>query len=97
VFARYTVREFEEAVAGAQMRHTLLADVMMVHALQTGQWSTKRTFRDLTGRDAPLDLDPRIADARIAAVDRETDDDRERRERNEALLAEHQARMNGDG
>ena len=58
-FSQYTVREFEEAVVGAYVRHTHTIDLLMRHALVTGQWSKPVSFRDLTGREAPLPLDPR--------------------------------------
>ena len=69
-FQRYTVREFEDAVAGAYMRHTHLVDIVMRHALATGQWSKPVSFRDLTGREQPLPLDPRaVPDAEAAEED----------------------------
>lgn len=58
-FIRYTVREFEETVAGAHIRHAHAVDLVMRHALVTGQWSKPVSFRDLTGREEPLQLDPR--------------------------------------
>jgi len=94
-FAQYTIREFEEKVAGAQRRYVHFADVVMQHALMTGQWSKRVTFRDLTGREHPLELDPRLVEARAAALANESEDDREKRERTAAILAEHEARMQG--
>lgn len=88
------MREFEEAVAGAQLRYDHLVDVVMRHALATGQWSRPVSFRDLTGRDEPqVQLDPRIAIWRAEALANESDEDREKRERTQAFLAEHDARM----
>jgi hypothetical protein len=88
------VREFEEAVTGAQQRYDHRVDLVMRHALATGQWSKPVTFRDLTGREEPVFLlDPRIAAARAERLANESDEDREKRERTEAFLAEHRARM----
>jgi hypothetical protein len=53
------VREFEEAVAGAMIRHAHALDLVMRHALVTGQWAERVTFRQLTGREGPLPFDPR--------------------------------------
>jgi hypothetical protein len=55
----YTAREFEEAVAGATVRYLHAVDLVMRHALVTGQWKERVTFQDLTGRAEPLPLDPR--------------------------------------
>jgi hypothetical protein len=83
-FRRYTVREFEEAVLGAHQRHAHLVDVVMRHALATGQWSRRVRFRDLTGRDAPLPLDPRLEEDIEAE---RNDDDRDRIARARAAIA----------
>lgn len=58
-FRRYTVREFEDAVLGAHVRHEHASDLVMRHALATGQWQRRVSFRDLTGKDEPRPLDPR--------------------------------------
>lgn len=81
-FIRYTVREFEEAVAGAHVRYTHALDLVMRHALLTGQWSRRVTFRDLTGREEPLPLDPRVVE------EEQTADDLDRIARAKAMLAE---------
>ena len=54
---------------GAQVRATHAADLLMHHALVTGQWSKRVTFKDLTGRAEPLPLDPRWRQAAPAPAD----------------------------
>jgi hypothetical protein len=80
-FRRYTVREFEDAVVGAHVRFEHAFDLVMRHALVTGQWAKRVTFRDLTGKDEPRPLDPR---ARAPL----TEEDEERLARTRLWLAE---------
>jgi hypothetical protein len=91
---RYTVREFEEAVAGASVRYTHAVDLVMRHALVTGQWKERVTFEALTGRAQPLPLDPRGRPAE--AADHEDDPaDQARALRAWMAQAETQIRASG--
>lgn len=86
-FARYTVREFERAVAGAHVRHGHRVDLMIQLALLIGQWSKRVTFYDLTGRSGPSPIDPRSREVPL------TEDDLEQQARAAELLAAHEERM----
>lgn len=45
-------------IAGEVVRHERTRDLLMHHALLTGQWAKPPSLRDLLGRD-PLPVDPR--------------------------------------
>ena len=87
VFDRYTVREFERAVAGAHVRHGHRIDLMIHLALLIGQWSKRVTFYDLTGRAGPSPIDPRGYAVPL------TEDEEEQQARAAALLDAHAKRM----
>ena len=82
------MREFEEAVVGAHVRYEHALDLVMRHALVTGQWARRVTFRDLTGRDEPRALDTRAREVL-------SEEDQERVERTKLWLAEGALRHDG--
>ena len=74
-------------MAGAYARYEHQFDLVMRHALVTGQWSRRVSFKDLTGKEAPAPLDPRQR-----VEEEQTEDDLDRIERAKVLLAEAQVR-----
>jgi hypothetical protein len=92
---RYTVREFEEAVAGAMIRYTHQLDLVMRHALVTGQWTKRMTFKDLTGREQPLPLDPR--GMVVEAEERSEESDEEQARGMRAWMAQAEAQIRASG